>query len=190
MLAASVTINSQHLMSHTIRIVLIATLSFSGLVARSFADEPDAAQRAKDARIVQTLLRLSNVDLSTKPEAKASVLRYLETVKDSDEARYLELVARFELKETRDELLRLAVEQSDNNTGVEAARLLVKFGEQKLLAKTLAGPDDASAAKLLQALGLAGDARVNELLLPLVSTSSDASAPLRCLRALSTARAC
>ena len=149
----------------------VLCLVFFAFVADSIvsADEPDAAQRAKDARIVQTLLRLSNVDLSTKPEAKAALLRHLAAVKGSDAAAYLELVGRFELKETRVELLRLAVENSDNTTGAEAARLLLKFGEKEWLAKTLGGPDDALAAKLLSALGLSGDAKANELALPLIT---------------------
>src|SRR5438876_8643984 len=87
------------------------------------ADAVDAAQRAKDAIVVRALLRLPGVDLSGKPEAKAALLRHLETIRGSEQ--YVDIVEKFKLRETKDELLRLAVEQSDSSLGVKAARLLV-----------------------------------------------------------------
>src|SRR5438094_6511114 len=101
----------------------------------------DDGQRAKDAIVVRALMRLPGVDLSAKPEAKAALLRHLETVKGSEQ--YLELVEKFKLRETRGELLRLAVEQSDSTLGVKAAGLLVKFDERELLGKAIAASDPA-----------------------------------------------
>src|SRR5262245_45386603 len=91
------------------------------------ADDP--AQRAKDAIVVRTLLRLPGVDLSNKPEQKAAVLRHLETLRGSEQ--FLDLAEKFQLRETKDELLRLLVEQGDVPLSVKAAGLLVKFGERE-----------------------------------------------------------
>ncbi len=140
------------------------------LVAAFFAlkaGAQDDAQRAKDALIVRTLLRLPGVDLSQKPEAKAALLRYLEGEKGTE--KYLEIVEKFALRETKDELLRLAVEQSEGTLGVKAAGLLVKFQENELLAKTIADPDPTKGAKLVAALGLLSDKKTNDLLSPLVT---------------------
>jgi len=127
----------------------------------------DDAQRAKDALIVRTLLRLPGVDLSQKPEAKAALLRYLEGEKGTE--KYLEIVEKFALRETKDELLKLAIEQADGTLGVKAAGLLVKFGENKLLAKAIADPDPAKGAKVVGVVGLLADAKTNDLLSPLVT---------------------
>src|SRR5437773_11508518 len=107
----------------------------------------DSAQRAKDAIVVRALLRLPGIDLSDKPEAKAALLRHLETIRGSEQ--YVDIVEKFKLRETKDELLRLAIEQSDSSLGVRAAGLLAKFDEQELLQKAIADPDRAKAAKII-----------------------------------------
>ena len=125
-------------------------LLLHGLVvffAAAPATAQDDAQKAKDALIVRTLLRLPGIDLSAKPEAKAALLRHLETLKGTDE--YLDIAGKFQLQETKDELLRLAIDQGDSSLGVKAAGLLVKFGEQGLIAKAIADPDPAKAAKFI-----------------------------------------
>ena len=131
------------------------------------ADENSPAQRAKDVLIVKALLRLTNVDLSTKPEAKAALLRHLETLKGTEQ--YLELVEKFALRETKDELLKLAIEQGEATTGVKAAGLLVKFEERELLAKAIADPDPAKGAKVVTVVGMLSDAKTNDLLTPLIA---------------------
>lgn len=137
------------------------------------ADEVDEATRAKDARRVKALLRLESPQLSE--DAKGSVLRYLQTKQGTEE--YLSIVAKFQLKEAKEELVRLAVEDADGTLGVEAARLLMKLGQQDFLAQSLADKDEAKGTKLAAALGLLGDHHTNSLLLPLVA--SDKSIGLR-----------
>jgi putative heme-binding domain-containing protein len=129
----------------------------------------DAAQRAKDALIVRTLLRLPSVDLAARPEAKAALLRYLATERGTE--RYLELVEKFSLRESKPELLRLVVEQPEATLGVKAAGLLVKFGEGEVLAKAIADPDPAKGARIVGAIGLLADAKTNDLLWPLVASA-------------------
>jgi putative heme-binding domain-containing protein len=137
------------------------------IVAWTRAEDVSPAQRAKDALIVKTLLRLTNVDLSAKPEAKAALLRHLETLKGTEQ--YLELVEKFGLRETKDELLKLAMEQGEATAGVKAAGLLVKFGERELLTKAIGDPDPAKGAKVIGVLGLLSDAKINDLLTPLIA---------------------
>jgi putative heme-binding domain-containing protein len=154
--------------------LLLALLVALLLGAPCLAAEPSAAQRAKDSRIVSTLLRLPGVDLSDKPAAKAALLRYLAAQRGTP--KYLEIVEKFQLRETQDELLRLALEHADGTLGVEAARLLVKFDARDLLQATLAG-DDADAAetramKLLSVLRLLGDSQTNALVEPLLADAS------------------
>src|SRR5262245_30018974 len=110
-------------------------LALSAAICPPDAHAQEDAQRAKDALIVRTLLRLPGVDLSTKPEAKASLLRYLEHEKGTE--KYFEIVEKFSLRETKGELLRVAIGQADGTLGVKAAGLLVKFGEHPLLAKAI-----------------------------------------------------
>lgn len=130
------------------------------------AEEIDEATRAKDSRRVKALLRLENPELSE--DAKVSVLRYLQLKRGTDE--YLTIVAKFKLAEAKEELLRLAVEDADGTLGVEAARLLIKLGQQEFLTAALASEDEAKATNLAAALGLLGDHNTNALLLPLVTS--------------------
>jgi putative heme-binding domain-containing protein len=136
------------------------------LVVQVPAVGDDAAQRAKDAIVVRTLLRLPGIDLSTKPDAKAALLRHLATIRGTEQ--YVEIVEKFNLRELTDELLRLALEQGESTLGVKAAGLLIKFEERGLLAKVVADPDAEKAARFIAVLGLLADAKTNELLLPLV----------------------
>jgi hypothetical protein len=144
-----------------------ALLTIQVLVGWASADEVSTAQRAKDALIVKTLLRLQGVDLSAKPEAKAALLRHLETLKGAEQ--YLELVEKFNLRETGDELLKLAVEQSETTAGVKAAGLLVKFDERERLTKAIADPDPSKGAKIVTVIGLLSVSKTNELLTPMIA---------------------
>src|SRR5262245_9307885 len=143
------------------------------LVAPVAGDSPsvvraqDATQRAKDAIVVRTLARLPGVDLNARPEAKAALLRHLETVRGT--APYLELVEKFKLREANAELLRLALESEENSLAVKAAGLLVKFDERELLAKAIADPDAPKAIRIVSILGLLSDAKTNDLIEPLIA---------------------
>ena len=157
----------REMLASMVRPVALCLLVAFTTICSSLLAAEDSAQRAKDAIVVRALLRLPGIDLSNKPEQKASLLRHLETVRGSEQ--YLDIVEKFQLRETKDELLKLAVEQGDGSLGVKAAGLLVKFNERELLAKALADADSAKAAKVATAIGLLADARTNDLLAPLVT---------------------
>lgn len=156
------------------RIALV--LTYVILVTSTFAQEVTDATRAKDARRVKALLRLDSVDLEAVPEAKASLLRYLQTVQGTDE--HLELVRRFQLKDATPELLKLAIDKGEETIGVEAVKTLLDFGAVEAIQKELGDKDEARAAKLAAALGLAGDARGNAPLFAIIE-NSERAVPLR-----------
>jgi putative heme-binding domain-containing protein len=162
------------------RILLCPVVFFVVLLSWGRADEE--AQRAKDAVVVRALARLPGIDLGTKPDAKAALLRHLETIKSSDA--YFDLIEKFKLSELGPELLKITVDSSDSTNAVKAARLLVKFDDRELLAEAIADQDSAKAAKIVELLGLLADAKTNELIVPLVT---DADKPLALRAAAVTA---
>jgi putative heme-binding domain-containing protein len=149
---------------------LIVTLLLAASVA--LAQDPDPAQRSKDALKVKALVRLKQFNLEGKPELKAAVVRHLETVRGT--AQYLELVEKFQIREAAGELARLASEATDDTLAVNAAQLLLKFDAKEAIAAALAHPDDAKAARAVTILGLTDQPQVADLLLPLVSSADHA----------------
>jgi putative heme-binding domain-containing protein len=148
------------------RVILILAFVLA-LCVRVRAADPDPAQRAKDALKVKALVRLMQFNLDGKPELKAAVLRHLETVKGTPE--YVDLAAKFQLRQAAGELARLITEAADDTLAVDAARLLVKFDAKEALATAIANPDDAKAVRAVTILGLTDLPQSVELLLPLVS---------------------
>lgn len=132
--------------------------------ATSFAADP--AQAARDKIVVETLLRLPGYDLSGNPNAKAAVLRHLDTIQGQPQ--YLEIVEKLAIKDAVPPLVKLAVANPESTEGSKAAGLILKFGAAKELLAVAEGKDEAAAAKAIQALGLVGTAEAVELLAPFV----------------------
>ncbi|MCH8043466.1 MAG: c-type cytochrome [Planctomycetes bacterium] len=160
---------------------------FASLIAInvSRSAEVDEAQQAQDTTIVETVLRLEGFDLNSSPKAKAAVLRHLQTQRGTP--RYLELVERFELRETADELLKLAIEKPADTVGVGAARLLLKFKQTKALKKAIDGKDQTAAVAIVTALGHVGGKEAQTLILPLV-TAAERGLPIRSAAAIAVGR--
>ena len=169
--------------------VVIFALPFALISAQASpavpAAEVDEAQRAQDATIVETVLRIEGFDLNSSSKAKAAVLRYLRTQRGTP--RYLELVERFELRETAGELLKLAIEKPADTVGVGAARLLLKFEQTKLFKKVIDGKDQTAAIAVVTALGHVGNNDSMALVLPLV-TAADRGLPIRSAAAIAVGR--
>ncbi|HEY2415102.1 MAG TPA: c-type cytochrome [Pirellulaceae bacterium] len=161
---------------------LISCLFVFFVVLLSLGHADDDVQRAKDAIVVRALARLPGIDLSTKPDAEAALLRHLETIKATDS--YFDLIEKFKLRELGAQLLQIAAEASDSTIAVKAARLLVKFDDRELLAKAIADQDSAKAAKIVEVLGLLADAKTNDLVASLIT---EADKPLAARAAAVTA---
>jgi putative heme-binding domain-containing protein len=145
--------------------LLVATLLVANHIV--VADDADEAQRAKDERIVQTVLRLPGFDLNAKPEAKVAVLRHLSRMEGQD--KYFELVDKLNLAaDVAPALLQQAIANPESNAGANCASQLLKADALKPIEETLAGKDD-SAAALLTALGLSGQAKALPLIEPVLA---------------------
>lgn len=134
--------------------------------------DADAAQRAKDALIVRTLQRLPASALKARPEAKAALLRHLQTIRHTES--YFSLIEKFRLTELTDELLQVVSKQEDTQIATRAAGLLVRLGQTDRLAKSLQAAKPEEAERLVSVLGLLSDARTLPILLPLIE---DAQVP-------------
>jgi putative heme-binding domain-containing protein len=116
---------------------------------------PAFGDEAKDAFMIETILRLDDFDLGGSEKAQGAVARYLQANWAGD--RYLDLIRRFELKEEAPGVLRLALEKGDAPIGAEAASALVDLGGGDLLVKALNGEDGKVAARAAKAISLTGD---------------------------------
>ena len=151
-------------MKASLRITLLAFLVLCG--AQTSHGEPvDEARRAKDAKIVETLLRLPGFDLDSKPEAKAAVLRHLSTL--AGDEKYIELVEKLHLVDAAPGLLKQALEQPETNLGVQCARLLLEFNQPQGLQTALANKEDPVAVNAITVLGLVANPKTNAWLEPL-----------------------
>ena len=97
--------------------VPIAALLIFAVSAGARAEDV-ARAAAKDALIVRTLLRLPGVDLSAKPEAKAALLAAFGDA-EGDASSIWSSSRSSSLRETKDELLKLAIEQGGQHAGRE-----------------------------------------------------------------------
>jgi putative heme-binding domain-containing protein len=146
-----------------VRLLLCITLFHGSLL---FAEPVDEIRRAKDAKIVETLLRLPGFDLNSKPEAKAAVLRHLTTL--AGDEKYVELVETFSLAEAAPGLLEQALAKPDTTQGVQCARLLFKLGKPDGLKAAVLSNKDAEALPAIMVVGLVQNDQALSWLEPLV----------------------
>ena len=149
--------------------LLAGCLTFAG---HAPADEPATANR--DKTIVETLLRLKNIDVNAKPPLKQAVLRYLQTVQGTP--RYLEIIERFEIQDNNQQLLHMLQQAPASTAGVQAARLLLQFEAQQLLQSGLQDKDDQLAIATIRALSIVSNNASTALLQPMVSDSHRSTA--------------
>jgi putative heme-binding domain-containing protein len=150
------------MMKQFLLIVVVASAMTNPVIA----DPPDA-QAARDATIVQTVLRLKGIDVDGTPKLKAAVLRHLKTLEGKPE--YVELIKSLKVRGVEAELLRLAIHQPDSTAGVAAAEILLDYEEDKRINDVIQGKDEGLAANAVAVLGRVGSARALELIQPLVT---------------------
>jgi len=136
----------------------------------------DDAQAAKDATIVETLLRLKTVDVNSNQKLKDAVLRHLELHKGTP--KYVDLVDGLNVRGVEEELLQLALAVPASTEGVHAGTLLLKRGQAELIAAKIDGDDEDAATKAISLLGYVGNQDAMEILKPLV-IDTQRSRPLR-----------
>jgi putative heme-binding domain-containing protein len=127
----------------------------------------DTEEEQKTALAVEALTRLQNVDLDQNPKLKQAVLRTLEKTRGS--ANFLKLVQAFKLTDQSAGLVEVAARNSTNETGVEAARLILASKDSGLLKESLHETNAERAVRISEVLANIPDKQSAELLLPLVT---------------------
>ncbi len=131
------------------------------IVSLAFAAESND----RTSLAVEAVTRLQNVDLDQNAKLKDTVFKLLERTRGTPD--FLRLVKHFRLKGQQAGLLDLVIAKPADEAGVEAMRLVLAEGSQKLVEEKLAGESKAAAA-LAQALGNSGSKEAVPLLIPIV----------------------
>jgi putative heme-binding domain-containing protein len=138
--------------------------------AAPFAAVPGKADTGEAERTnlaIEALSRLQSVNLDQNPKLKETVLTVLEKTRGT--ADFVRLVRQFSLTGQEYGLLDAAIQNSANDAGAEAARLLLAAKNRACLANVLQGTNSSAAVKVAQALGNSGEKGAVEFLLPLVA---------------------
>lgn len=136
--------------------------------AQASANQDEVDQQAsKDLRIVETVMRMSNFDIESRPQVKESVERYLKSVAGTQ--RYLDVVEKLKPSGQSDALLELAIAHPDDNLGVKAARLLFQLKERQALSKVMNSEEEETAIPAIMAVGRVGNNVSVEMLSEIVN---------------------
>src|SRR5881409_1525088 len=150
---------------------LLFALGFSAVAALSLpAAEQSAktgAEESRTAMAVEALSRLQGIDLEQNPRIKEAVLKVLEKTRGT--AQFVKLVQQFNLRDQDAGLLEVAVQNSANEAGVAAMRLLLASRSFPLVRGAVEGTNIVVAAKAAEALGNTGEKDAAPLLLPLIT---------------------
>jgi putative heme-binding domain-containing protein len=161
--------------------LILAAILFEGKCAGADAPANDSASAAIS---MEALSRLKGLDLDTNPSLKAVVLRLLDQMRGKPE--FVEIVRDFKIPGQTTGLLEIAAKNPNNQTGVDAMRLVLKEENLDALKGGLAG---TNALPLTQALGNTGEKAIVPLLRPLViDAGRDVVLRKEALRALAKAK--
>lgn len=105
----------------------------------------------KDRLIVESLIRLNRFDVSENEKWKASVLRYVRSLRSQEE--YFDLVEQFSIVEEVPELVRLVEKDATTAEASQAVKLIFHFGEHKKLSKLLFSASKENASSIITLIG-------------------------------------
>lgn len=149
----------------------------SSLAELAFA--PTGDDPAKQMIATEAISRLGGFDISKDPRQKKALDRILESNKGTKTKQYLDLVAKFQVKDRYPELLALAQEKPQDQLGVEAMRALLAANQIDLVESGLKHKDVKLATATATAVGNSADGRLFALLSPL---AADKEQPLEVRR--------
>ena len=134
---------------------------FSLLAPTLFAQrlEPDRVDT-----VIEALTRLGPEKVNADPKLKEALRMVLEATKGTSQ--FVELVRDFGIRDQNPTLLDVAIKNSNNSTGAEAARLVIESRDFALLKNSL---DSTNALTTVKVLGNTDDKRIVPLLEPLVA---------------------
>ena len=140
------------------------------LIAAMGLPEARAAEAAEQQKIntaVEALTRLQNVNLEEKPAVKAAVERVLEKTRGTPN--FVTLVQHFKLTNQAAGLLEVAMNNPNDESGVEAMRLALASKDLATVRAALQTTNSSNAVHLVEALGNAREKQVVPILEPLVT---------------------
>jgi putative heme-binding domain-containing protein len=129
------------------------------------ADSTEQTDRTTVA--IEALSRLKGIDLEANPAVKTAVLKVLDQIRGKPQ--FVELVRDFKIKDQDPALLEIAIQNPNNAAGVDAAKLILEHKQDALFENSLNGTNVASAIKLAEVLGNAGENQIVPLLEPIVA---------------------
>ena len=115
------------------------------------------------ATVIEALTRLGPEKVEANPKLKEALGKVLEATKGTPQ--FVDLVRDFHVKDQDPALLKMVVDNPNNSTGVEAARIILAGRNLTLLAGSLAG---TNAVRLVEVLGATGDKQIVPLLEPII----------------------
>lgn len=149
--------------------IAFCLISLSLLVLSSvFAEEVSEVQRLKDERIMQTVMRLPDFDLNSKPEAKAAIIRHLKT-REGDE-KFADIVEKLKLvEEFAPSILKIALANPESNQGVSCTRVLIRSDKLDGFKEAVNNKNDKNALQALRVLELAAFPKTVPIIEPIVT---------------------
>ncbi|MDB6110936.1 MAG: Heme-binding protein [Pedosphaera sp.] len=145
--------------------------------------QPTTAEPDRNAIAIEALSRLKGMDMEANPSLKAAVLKVLESTRGTPN--FVKIVNDFQLKGQNAGLLEVALQHPADETGVEAARLILASHDLALLHDALHGTNSTAGAKIIEALGNTHDKEILPLLVPLVTDETrDVSIRRQAIRSL------
>lgn len=147
--------------------ILLCTAFFVSLCLPIFGQESNGAKElTEDQRFhiaVEALIRLQDVDLEKNPQIKTTIDMILEKTRGT--AQFVRLVKQLKLKDRGEGLLEMARNSPAEESGVDAARLLLNT-DVALVRTALEGD---AALKITEALGHTAMKEAVPLLMPVVT---------------------
>ena len=167
-------INTIHLgaLSRGFVVLACGCLCLLGGAGRANAAEPAASDHA----VVEALLRLPNVDLSQRPQAREAVLRYLG--RNVGNENYVRVAKQLQVFDQVDELAQMLTAPVGGTLAVEAARMMARGKHYDAMERLLRDLDSERAAAAARALGYLDNDRVLRLL-QTVGMDADVSLQVR-----------
>lgn len=140
-------------------LVLFFGLSAVGGSARLFADTA-----ASDHAVVQALLRIPGAKLRDYPWQADAVKRHLGRIYKHSPSEYVRIAKQLEVRDQAERLIHIMKLPDARQAGIDAAGLLLRFGDQAKLKATLDAADDRSAAAAASLLGFVASDETAQML--------------------------
>jgi putative membrane-bound dehydrogenase-like protein len=109
-----------------------------------------------------TLAALDTAGTATRPEVREALRRTLVALRGTPQ--FVELARRWDARDRAGEMVELALAKPDENVGVDAGRLALRWSGVEPFRRAIDGGDAGAALRAITVLGRAGGAEADELL--------------------------